>query len=264
MIYQRYGTKAILLHDAQIVRELDRSYYCAESFEYPVALFTLPDGRVAVAHCPRDYNHLEIEVATTGESLSSRVEADVDFFHSRLSTSSDGLMLASAGWVWHPFSTVHVFDVLLALSDSKHLGGSGLVSVCAEVDSVCFDANGDLIVATTGAEALDDVFGDQPLPLHIGVWSRSENRWRTRVAVDAPIGTMMPIGDTHVVSFHGNPKLVDHRSGKVEHIWSDIPSSTRSGAIRSLGDVDRPVAFDSTNRRFAVADDEFIHVVTLG
>src|SRR5580693_2480816 len=38
VIYQRQGTKALLLHDGKILRELNRSYYHADAYEYPVCL----------------------------------------------------------------------------------------------------------------------------------------------------------------------------------------------------------------------------------
>jgi hypothetical protein len=35
VIYERLGTKGLLLHDGRIVRELDRSFYHAAAYEYP-------------------------------------------------------------------------------------------------------------------------------------------------------------------------------------------------------------------------------------
>jgi hypothetical protein len=36
VIYERLGTKGLLLHDGRIVREIDRSFYFADAYEYPV------------------------------------------------------------------------------------------------------------------------------------------------------------------------------------------------------------------------------------
>jgi hypothetical protein len=52
VIYERLGTKGLLLHDGRIVRELDRSFYHAQAYEYPIALFNDREGRVLLAHCP--------------------------------------------------------------------------------------------------------------------------------------------------------------------------------------------------------------------
>ena len=94
------GTKALLLEPGgKVIRELNRSYYCAEAYRYPLALFTLPDGRTGLVHCPEQYNRLEIEVARTGERLTGNQGRDPDdFFHSRLAVSPDGrFLLAPAG-----------------------------------------------------------------------------------------------------------------------------------------------------------------------
>lgn len=41
-VYAERGTKALLLHEGKIVRELNRSYYHAEDYDYPIALGVLP------------------------------------------------------------------------------------------------------------------------------------------------------------------------------------------------------------------------------
>src|SRR5689334_18040867 len=42
-IFEEYGTKGLILREGRIVRELNRSFYHANSYEYPIALFRLPD-----------------------------------------------------------------------------------------------------------------------------------------------------------------------------------------------------------------------------
>ncbi len=62
------GTKGLLLGPGgDLVREVDRSYYCAHIYRYPLALGTLPDGRTGIVHCPRDYNRLDICTTTRPE-----------------------------------------------------------------------------------------------------------------------------------------------------------------------------------------------------
>jgi hypothetical protein len=53
VIYERLGTKGLLLHDGKCIREINRSYYHADAYEYPVALFRDAGGRLLLAHCPR-------------------------------------------------------------------------------------------------------------------------------------------------------------------------------------------------------------------
>src|SRR5688572_29619522 len=46
VLYQRRGTKGLVLEDGRIIRELNRSFYCADAYEYPVALWRANSGRV--------------------------------------------------------------------------------------------------------------------------------------------------------------------------------------------------------------------------
>jgi len=43
---------------AQVIREVNRSYCCAEVYGNPPALFTLPNGQTGLVHCPEQYNRL--------------------------------------------------------------------------------------------------------------------------------------------------------------------------------------------------------------
>ena len=45
VIYERLGTKGLLLHQGQILREINRSFYHAHVYEYPVTFIQLTDGR---------------------------------------------------------------------------------------------------------------------------------------------------------------------------------------------------------------------------
>ena len=53
-------TKALLFRDGRLLRELNRSYYHAESFEYPLTFLPLPNGRMGIVHCPDDVGVLEM------------------------------------------------------------------------------------------------------------------------------------------------------------------------------------------------------------
>jgi hypothetical protein len=68
------------------IREIDRSYYHAAAYDYPICLLTLPDGRHAVAHCPKRYDTLEIEFLD-GTPLTRRKAESEDIFHARLASS---------------------------------------------------------------------------------------------------------------------------------------------------------------------------------
>jgi hypothetical protein len=61
VISEALGTKGLLLKGDRLLREINRSYYCANAYEYPVALSTLADGRAVIAHCPEEYCKIELE-----------------------------------------------------------------------------------------------------------------------------------------------------------------------------------------------------------
>src|SRR5438552_3918886 len=72
IVYETFGTKALILKNGSMLRELNRSYYFANTYEYPIAIFNLPDGRTAIAHCPDSYSKIEIEEIETGRRLTER------------------------------------------------------------------------------------------------------------------------------------------------------------------------------------------------
>ncbi len=118
VILENYGTKGLVLEGDRLIREINRSYYCAESYEYPLTIFHSLNKRICLAHCPEEYNQIEIEDIETGKRLTSDRETH-DFFQSRLQASPNGKYLLSAGWVWHPVDMVEVYD-LENISSPEH------------------------------------------------------------------------------------------------------------------------------------------------
>lgn len=68
-IFKRLGTKGLLLKDGEIIREINRSYYHADVYEYPAAFFTF-NNRTYLAYCPKEYCRLDFEDVETGELLT--------------------------------------------------------------------------------------------------------------------------------------------------------------------------------------------------
>ena len=71
IIYEKLGTKGLLLKNGSILRELNRSFYHAGTYEYPIAFVKLPTGEYAIVHCPEEYCQVEIDLAENGERLTS-------------------------------------------------------------------------------------------------------------------------------------------------------------------------------------------------
>jgi len=71
-----------------LVREINRSYYHAEAYEYLVAFAKLKDGRDILIHCPVDYCRIDFEEVETGQLLTNHSgRKPSDFFHSRFEIS---------------------------------------------------------------------------------------------------------------------------------------------------------------------------------
>ncbi|HEX8171440.1 MAG TPA: hypothetical protein VF824_12945 [Thermoanaerobaculia bacterium] len=156
VIYQRLGTKALLLRDGELLRELNRSYYYADRYEYPVCLVA-HGGRTLLIHCPDFFDRLEIEDAATGERLTTRDSKRSGVFHSRLAANPRGDRFLSAGWVWQPLDLVDFFSLDEALRDPRHLDrgdsapGSGHVG-WAEESAACWLTDTRLVVTSSDDE----------------------------------------------------------------------------------------------------------------
>jgi hypothetical protein len=265
VIYEKLGTKGLVLHRGQLVREINRSYYHAHVYEYPVAVFQLDSGRTILAHCPDEYCRLELEDIVTGERIGGQPKRKpADFFHSRLRVSSNGRWLLSAGWVWHPFSMVAVFDVEAALKTSDSLDQTvRLPEISAEVASAEFMANDQILIATSD-ESLDADAKDAIGSNTVAVIDLSTQQVVLRLPVTEPLGSLMPVDEDVAVSFYEHPKLFSLRTGTVLKRWETLKSGKQTSSIiwKEEG-TPPPIAIDAQRRRFAVADDSGVAVVEI-
>ncbi|MFD4554785.1 hypothetical protein ACFWP5_10770 [Streptomyces sp. NPDC058469] len=268
VVYDERGTEALLLEGDRPVRELERDNDHAEDFDYPVALGVLWDGREVLVHCPDEYDVLEIEDAETGERLTGGDRTRNDVFHSRPAVSPGGTHLLSAGWVWHPYGIVEVFDLDRALTDPAVLDGRGVLSLypgnSSEVISACW-LDGDRVAVATGEEFVDEEETAEAADLgrrQLGVWSLSEKRWVHRNRVDFHIGTLIPRGDT-VVSLYGHPRLIDVTTGASMMEWPTVEVPSREGSY-GITHIPTPVAaLHPDGNRLAVAQPDSIAIIAL-
>lgn len=268
VLYTRFGTKALLLKDGRGVRELNRSFYFAHLYEYPVCLVE-HDGRTLLIHCPDQYNRLEIEDAETGERLTARTSPAADFFHSRLAVNRDGTRLLSAGWFWHPWDEVVFFDLADALRDPSILDslewcvpGSEDVDKAAERASACWLTETKVAIAGKDEPEEPAVEPGHLRPRGVIVYDTTARTILSSVVLDEAAGTIMPIGETHIVAFHRHPRLIRLADGVVEQAWPHLSSGMQTNSFL-LGDAPPPpMAFDPEHRRFAIAQPDGIHVVT--
>jgi hypothetical protein len=270
-LIERLGTKGLILkEDGRLIREINRSYYFAHRYEYPLTFLTRPDGRIALVHCPNQYNQIEIEDVETGEKLAVHDSKCEDIFHSRLAASGDSRYLLSAGWVWHPVNDIRIYDMekvwqqpsLLAVRDNYWFTQTDVV-----VNTAAF-VGGDALVVTTSGEEYDPKYvgpdEEQLLrPDSIGVLDLISGQLLSQAPLEETAGTLMPVGD-YVVGFFQHPKLIEVATGRVVARWEDLSTGQQNSSIITSGTTMPPLAMDAANKRFAVASDEAITVIQLG
>jgi hypothetical protein len=263
ILYERLGTKGVVSGDREMLREVNRSFYYANLFEYPVCFWSDHTGRIFLVHCPEEYNRLEIEDAETGERLTEcGTREPSDFFHSRLEISPNGKWLASAGWIWHPLDAVRVFDVAGSIADASRLDDPDESEIrlddsyTEQCSAACWQS-GDILQLA--------VHDDEGMAAHrLVTYSAASREVVGTVAVDAPLGNLMAVGAGHAVAFHGHPRLIDVADGRVVEEWSELSCGRQIGSIHVPGaESPPPMAFDPANRRFALVQDDGIHVIEL-
>lgn len=265
VIYERLGTKGLVLNNGKLVREINRSYYCADVYEYPIAIFKSPSGRILLAHCPDEYNRIEFEDIQTGERISNSGERKPDdFFHSRLRVNPDASLLLSAGWVWHPWSDFALFDVGAAILDSSKLDRPMWPPrLNYEVEAAEFISRDRLLVATSDESLDDEAVEGSVGPNSLAVVDAWSGHIVSSVRTSEPIGSLMPIDEEIAVGFHTYPKLFSLKTGEVIKRWKGIESGNQSSSIIWNGVHVPPIATDRDRRRFAVAGKDFVLVVNI-
>jgi len=258
IIFERLGTKGLILkEDFSILREINRSYYCSEVYEYPAAIFDLPDGRTVIAHCPDEYCRLEIEEIDSGERLTPRTSKPIDFFHSRLQASPDGKRLFSAGWIWHPLDWIQIYDTTCILESPELLDASSEHSFGSEffeIHSAAFKGANQLVISG---------WDEDESKKAVGLYDLQTNQTLAVSFVDELVGEMMPVGD-FIVAFYEYPKLIDLKSGQVVCRWNDLKSGQQNSSIIHHVQSLPAIALDPSNLRFAVAGSDSITVIQLG
>jgi hypothetical protein len=267
IIYQRLGTKALLLREGKLLRELNRSFYHAHVYEYPICLWQAAE-RTFIAHCPDDYCRIDIEDAETGERLTNAPRKPQDMFHSRLAVNGTATCLLSAGWLWHPLDVIETFDLEEAFRNPAHLDEIHLwptVLKNAEIEeqhTACWQTSDRLLVNLSVDEFVSPEASEQPAHA-IAVFDVTTRTCVQSVPLEHSLGTIMPIGTTHVVSFSEHPKLISLESGKIEMEWEELSTGKQHSSILWGTEKLPPLAMDVEHQRFAFFGLEGITVIQI-
>lgn len=238
--------------------EINRSYYQADEYRYPIVLFRLPNGRPAILHCPDEYDRLEIDSLENGKRLTAsdgRESADV--FHSRLQVSPSGRYALSAGWVWHPIDGLWVFDLHRALEDPTHLDAQDWVE--SDVASATFLPDDRIALAI-----LPDVNHDEEDLLgqtEINIYDPVKEEVVHRVGVDLERITLLPTQDERYVwDVYQYPKVIDLQSGEVVLAAPEVKVWV---TLSPYVTEEVPYALHADGQRLAVGTKEGIVVLTI-
>lgn len=262
VIYQTLGTKGILLKQGNILREINRSYYCAEAFEYPITFLNI-DEKVCIAHCPDEYNVIEIEDVETGIRLTEKERPQRDFFQSRLQTSPNQKMILSAGWIWHPLDAFELYDLSEGVSNPQvfiPFRDENFKNINLwEINNATFIDDKRLLLSGTGNSENEDASEE----ISIAVYDLEKQITISQVKIDEPTGLLMPLNENFAVGFYEYPKIFDLGSGELVCKWSDISTDKRNSSIIWHTDNLSKIAIDRKNKRFAVGTKNTIEVIVI-
>ena len=255
-VYKRLGTKGLLLKNGEILREVNRSYYFAESYEYPAAFFIF-DNTIYLAHCPIKYCQLDFENVETGEivtNIPGRNPSDI--FHSRLSISPDGKYLMVRGWVWHPLDRVELFDIAACLKDPVLLDeGSLYPSFGTEINTASFIDNERILIAASDEEPLDNETPPILPQKHIAIWNFLSDDLSVPVKVNDDFGNLFAINDKRAWDMYKYPKIINVQTGEIESKIEGINSGLQQSAIFSDITKYPQICFDRQTGQIAVRID---------
>lgn len=269
VLYERLGTKALLLYDGRIVREWNRSFYQANRFDYPICLAQLEDGRQILVHCPDEYNRLEIEDLLSGTRLTTRDTESPDFFHSRLQISPDKKWLLSAGWCWHPIDALQVFALDQILEKPESLDAEPHFEILdqdLEVQSAVFTPDSNLLIVTAREDYHEELEDDQTFfgmkAGQVGLFSPSDKRMLWTKEWTTPPGRV-EVGGPWALCLYEHPRLHRWSDWSLIHEWPHLCSGKQSSSISTADSAVPAMCFDLGRNRFAVSDPSGVTVVEL-
>lgn len=234
LLYTKLGTKGLLLKNGEMLREINRSYYHAETYEYPAVFLVAENGRTYLVHCPQVYCQLEFEDVETGEIITGIAgRTPADFFHSRLEVSPDNKWLISKGWVWQPMDMVVAYHIPSCMENPLLLDTCSLrPDVTVEVNTAGFISNHEVLIgAIDGADLYDDEESAPLLPGQLAIWDLTTGSLSAVVTVNGPFGNLFPIDETYAWDFFRFPKVINYRTGEIIDQLEGFPASEQASSI---------------------------------
>lgn len=261
-IYQKLGTKGLLLKNGELLREINRSYYQSAVYEFPAAFLTHKE-RTYLVHCPIQYCQLDIEDVETGEIITNVKGRDPqDVFHSRLETSPDNKHLLSKGWYWHPFNGIELFNIENCFADPLLLDeGTSPAKVTTEICSASFINSSEILICSMNEEPSEE---EELLPPgHLAVWNIEANEIKNAVKIKGPFGNVFAIDAKKCWDLFEYPKIISLENGEVLAEDKSVFSGKQCSSIIHHLEKLPKIAFNHKTKQIAMAYDNKIEILTL-
>lgn len=266
VIYQKQGTKGLLLKNGEILREINRSYYQADNYEYPVAFVTAKNGKTYLIHCPSEYCRIDFEEVETGKVITNhKGRKPSDFFHSRFEISPDNTTFISKGWAWHPYDFVEIFDIEECIQNPLLLDKSKISPVVdAEICTASY-INNDLILigSPNHTEPFNHDLSDKLKNGQVAVWNIKSNTISGIVSANFTIGGhLTAIDEEYAWDLFDYPKIVNYQTGQVEEKLEDIFTGQQvSSIIHHLDNLPK-IAFNRKTKQVAISNKDKIEILS--
>lgn len=261
-LYQRLGTKGILMKDGSFLREINRPYYYADTHEYPAAFIHYND-RTYLVHCPRGYDILDFEDVETGELITNvHGRTPPDFFHSILRVSDNQERFLSCGWVWHPWDQVQLFNTADCLNNPAKLDKPIHVpDNSAEICTADFIDNDKIVLYASSEDPINDEVLSVP-PSHLCVWDIINNNISHTVKPECELGNIYAISENLIWDMYKFPKIIDIETGKIVTQAEHINSGEQNSPIMAHSQLQIQIAFNKVSKQIAVRNNHDVYVLT--
>lgn len=260
-IYQKLGTKGMLIKDGELLREINRSNYCANAYEYPAAFTTINDVTYLI-HCPTEYCRLDFENVETGELVTDIPgRSPLDYFHSRLEISADNSLLMSKGWVWHPVEVIKVYSIKDCIENPLFLDDVGLSpDVDAEICTASFMGNTKVLIGSSDEMSEEEEENSFPIK-HIAVWNIETGKISKPVKVNGEFGNLFAINEHLAWDTYLYPKIIDLKTGEIVDKDESIYSGKQKSSIVIKDDLVQ-IVFNKDTGQLAIINKEAIEILT--
>ena len=274
VIYEKLGTKGLVLKDGKLIREINRSFYHAHVYEYPITLFQLPDGQNAIIHCPESYDRLEVEIAETGERLSASEQRNSpDYFHSRLTVNDSGTYCLSAGWIWQPWSYLAIIDLNNGIAEPMSLDIYDCPEIHGEVSSASFLDDTKILISVFDQDGVNDEENEEAysleevgpeilLPMHCGIFDLRTKEWNKRVKTGLGLSNMQIINEDYAWDYYKFPKVINFNTGEIVASFPDIFSGDQYDSFLFKGEHQPALAFSKDKKKLAIGLEKGIAILT--